>query len=48
MSYKTILVHADKCRHAQQYIDLAALIAARQDAHLIGIASTGVSVLMSA
>ena len=43
MSYKTILVHADKCRHAKQYIDLAASIAAQEDAHLIGVATTGVS-----
>ncbi|OWW21886.1 universal stress protein [Noviherbaspirillum denitrificans] len=43
MSYKTILVHADKCRHAAQYIDLAASIAVREDAHLVGVATTGVS-----
>jgi nucleotide-binding universal stress UspA family protein len=43
MSYKTILVHADRCRHAKQYIDIAASIAARENAHLIGVATTGVS-----
>jgi nucleotide-binding universal stress UspA family protein len=43
MSYKTILVHADKCRHAKQYISLAASIAAQEDAHLIGVATSGVS-----
>jgi nucleotide-binding universal stress UspA family protein len=43
MSYKTILVHADATRHAKQCIDLAAAIAAREDAHLIGAATTGVS-----
>ncbi|HYC41711.1 MAG TPA: universal stress protein [Noviherbaspirillum sp.] len=43
MSYKTILVHADKCRHAKQYIDIAASIAVLENAHLIGVATTGVS-----
>ena len=43
MSYKTILVHADICRHAKQYITLAATIAAQEDAHLVGVATTGVS-----
>jgi len=43
MSYKTILVHADRCRHAAQYIDLAAGIAATEDAHLVGVATSGVS-----
>jgi nucleotide-binding universal stress UspA family protein len=43
MSYKTILVHADTSRHAKQYIRLAADIAAREEAHLIGAALTGVS-----
>lgn len=43
MSYKTILVHADMCRHSKQYIALAASIAVQEDAHLIGAATTGIS-----
>ncbi len=43
MSYKTILVHVDASKHAPQLIRLAAGIAARQDAHLIGAATSGVS-----
>lgn len=43
MSYKTIMVHVDRSRHAAARIQLAAELARRQDAHLIGIAMTGVS-----
>lgn len=43
MSYKTVLVHVDESKHASQRIRLAADIAARQDAHLIAAATTGVS-----
>ena len=43
MSYKTILVHVDAGRHADMRIALAAQLALRHDAHLIGIALTGVS-----
>lgn len=43
MSYKTILVHVDESRHAEQRIRIAADIAAKQDAHLVGGAATGVS-----
>jgi len=43
MSYKTIIVHAEKSRHAKQVIALAASIAAQEEAHLAGIAATGVS-----
>ncbi len=43
MSYKTILVHADATRHAEQCIRLAAAISAREDAHLIGAATSGIS-----
>lgn len=43
MSYKTILVHVDKSKHASQRIRLAANIALREEAHLIGAAPTGVS-----
>jgi nucleotide-binding universal stress UspA family protein len=40
MTYKTILVHADESRHAQQRFEVAARIAQREDAHLIGAAAT--------
>lgn len=43
MSYKTILVHADATRHANRCISLAAAMAVREEAHLIGAATTGVS-----
>lgn len=43
MSYKTILVHVDESRHAEQRIRIAAAIAAQQNAHLVGAATSGVS-----
>lgn len=43
MSYKTVLVHVDKDRHAGERMKLAAKIAINEDAHLIGAAPTGVS-----
>jgi nucleotide-binding universal stress UspA family protein len=43
MSYKTILVHVDRSANAGQRFELAAAIAANEDAHLIGAAMTGVS-----
>jgi nucleotide-binding universal stress UspA family protein len=43
MSYKTILVHADKSAHTAARIALAARIAIAEDAHLIGAAMTGLS-----
>jgi nucleotide-binding universal stress UspA family protein len=43
MSYRTMLVHADLSRHAAGRIRLAAQLAKTHDAHLIGIAATGVS-----
>ena len=43
MSYKTILVHVDHSRHAPQRIRIAADIALRENAHLTGLAMTGVS-----
>ena len=43
MSYKSILVHVDHSRHAPQRIRIAAEIALRENAHLTGIAMTGVS-----
>ena len=41
MFYKTILVHVDESRHTRLRIQLAAKIAASYDAHLVGIALTG-------
>lgn len=43
MTYKTILVHADQSRHAPQRIRVAAELALRDNAHLTGVAMTGVS-----
>jgi nucleotide-binding universal stress UspA family protein len=43
MSYKTILVHVDHSKHAPQRIRIAADIALRENAHLTGLAMTGVS-----
>lgn len=40
MGYKTILVHADETRHTPTRIALAAQLAIRFDAHLIGAAAT--------
>lgn len=42
MSYKTILVHADDSAHAQQRFEIAARIATREQAHLVGAAATAV------
>lgn len=43
MNYKTILVHVDGAPHAAARIALAAQLALRADAHLAGVALTGVS-----
>lgn len=43
MSYKTILVHVDETARCAARIELAARMAARDDAHLIGVAMTGIS-----
>lgn len=43
MSYKTLLVHVDKSDHVGERIRLAAMIAAHERAHVIGIAVTGMS-----
>lgn len=40
MSYKTILVHADESAHTPKRLEVAANIAQRYDAHLIGAAAT--------
>jgi nucleotide-binding universal stress UspA family protein len=42
MSYKTILVHVDGSRHVNRRIEIAASLAALYDAHLVGVALTGV------
>jgi nucleotide-binding universal stress UspA family protein len=43
MPYKTILVHVDHSRHAEQRFRAAATLALQHDAHLIGAAMSGVS-----
>ncbi len=43
MSYKTVLVHVDKDKHASERIEFAARIATSEEAHLVGAAPTGVS-----
>ncbi|THC46667.1 universal stress protein [Massilia sp. Mn16-1_5] len=43
MNCKTILVHVDQSPHAATRIALAAQLALRHDAHLLGVALTGVS-----
>lgn len=43
MSYKTILVHVDQSKHAASRIRIAAELAVKEDAHLIGAAMTGIS-----
>jgi nucleotide-binding universal stress UspA family protein len=47
MSYKTILVHADLSPHAPARIRFAAALANAHGAHLLGVATTGVSRFMS-
>jgi nucleotide-binding universal stress UspA family protein len=47
MSYKTILVHVDESAHADEQIEIAAHLATKYDAHLIGLAATGVSAQFS-
>lgn len=42
MDYQTILVHADTSRHAASRVRLAAALARRHGAHLIGAAAMGV------
>jgi nucleotide-binding universal stress UspA family protein len=43
MSYKTILVHVDQSEHAATRIKIAAEIAMAENAHLVGVAMTGIS-----
>jgi hypothetical protein len=42
MNYKTILVHVDESTHATARITLATELALQHDAHLVGVALTGV------
>lgn len=43
MSYRTILVHVDDSQQASERVKMAVNIALSEDAHLIGVATTGVS-----
>lgn len=43
MSYKSILVHVDESEHLDARVQAAAQIAAAENAHLIGLATTGIS-----
>lgn len=43
MNFKTLLVHVDTSKQAAIRIDLAAQMAMKYDAHLIGVAMTGIS-----
>ncbi len=43
MSYRTILVHADESRRTAEIINVAASMAHASQAHLVGVATTGVS-----
>lgn len=43
MNYKTIMVHVDASDSAPERIAFAAQLAAQQDAHLVGIAQTGIT-----
>ena len=42
MPYRTILVHVDRSSHAASRIRIAAELAVRESAHLIGAAMTGI------
>jgi nucleotide-binding universal stress UspA family protein len=46
MLYKTILVHVDESRHVGARIAIATKLALKENAHLIGIATTGASSLI--
>jgi nucleotide-binding universal stress UspA family protein len=46
MSYKTILVHVDGSRHVNRRIEIAARLAALHDAHLVGLALSGLPVIL--
>jgi nucleotide-binding universal stress UspA family protein len=46
MSYKIILVHVDESKHLDKRVEVAAKIALHQNAHLVGVAVTGISRLL--
>jgi nucleotide-binding universal stress UspA family protein len=46
MSYKTILVHVDESARLEERINIAAKVAVKHDAHLIGAGMTGISRLL--
>ena len=46
MSYRTILVHVDDSERANERINIAARIALAENAHLIGVAMTGISTVL--
>jgi nucleotide-binding universal stress UspA family protein len=46
MSYKTIFVHVDESRHVERRIEAAARIALAENAHLVGVAMSGVPAFM--
>src|SRR5476649_2343259 len=43
MSYKTILVHVNQTERAAQVVKLAATVAMAQEAHLVGVTTTGIA-----
>lgn len=43
MAYKTILVQVDDSKHIEPRIEIASRIAAKENAHLVGVAVTGVA-----
>ena len=43
MNYKTILVYVDESRHLAKRIDIAVALAISNEAHLVGIACSGIS-----
>jgi nucleotide-binding universal stress UspA family protein len=43
MSYKTVLVHVDESKNVDTRVRIAASLAAMEEGHLVGVASTGVS-----
>jgi nucleotide-binding universal stress UspA family protein len=46
MFYRTLLVHVDESRHLEKRVEVAAKLAVRDNAHLIGVAATGISHLL--
>jgi hypothetical protein len=42
MSYKTVHIHVDESKHLVARVDLANKIAISENAHLVGLAFTGI------